>query len=123
MQFVCLHGKEFRTSGLDLLYDWRRHAKVVLALENTESRKPITEANNKQQLTGDPIVSKICLPAENLLPRLFNVDCTRGFYAITFALQAKRKLGLTSQRDALALVVKGMKGVQAGTFSMVTITR
>ena len=76
------------------MYEWCRHAKVVLALENTESRQLIAAAINKQQLTGDPIMSKICLPEENLLPRLFNVDCTRGFYAIAFALQGKKKLGL-----------------------------
>ena len=106
------------------MYDWCKHAKMVLALENTEVRKQITETiNNKQQLTGDAIMSNICLPEENLLPRIFKVDCTRGFYAIAFALQAKKRLGLNNQCDALALAVKGMKGVQAGPFAMVTIKR
>ena len=46
------------------LYDWCRRAKVVLALESTDDRKQISKAIKAQQLTGDPIMSKICLPAK-----------------------------------------------------------
>ena len=92
------------------MYDWRRHAKVVLALENTDDRKQISEAIKAEQLAGDPIVSKICLPAENLLPRIFKVDSTRGFYAIAFALQAKRNLGLKKPVQCIGFGRKGHEG-------------
>ena len=78
----------------------------------------------KKQLTGDAIMSKICLLAEDLPPWIFKIDCTRGFYAIAFAWQAKRRLGVKKKQcEALALATKGMKGVQAGTLVMVITKR
>ena len=105
------------------MYGWRRHAKVVLALGNTDDRKQISEAIKAEQLAGDPVMSKICLPAENLLPRIFKYDSTRGVYAIAFAVQAKRNLGLTQPVQGIGVGRQGHEGVQAGTFIMVTIKR
>ena len=95
-QFICLHGYEFEKRGVQFLYDWCRNSKVVLVLENSKARGPITDAIKQQQFKGDAILSKICLPEESLLPTIFPVNCTRGFYAIAFALQAKKRLGLNS---------------------------
>ena len=110
VQFICLHGREFKRSGLEFLYEWCRDSKVVLALENSKARKPITEAIKKQQLTGDAIMSKICLPEEDLLPRIFKIDCTRGFYAIAFALQAKKRLELKKPVRCVGFGRKGHEG-------------
>ena len=77
VQFICLHGKEFKKAGLQFLYDWcGKNSKVVLALENSKARGPITDAIKQQQLNGDAILSKICLPEESILPTIFPVDCT-----------------------------------------------
>ena len=83
---------------------------MVLALENTHDRILISKAIKAQQLTDDPIMSKICLPAETLLPRIFKVDSTRGFYAIAFALQAKRKLRLNKPVQCIGFGRKGHEG-------------
>ena len=59
MQFICLHGVEFKKKGVKFLYDWCADSKVVLALENSDARKAITEAIMEKQRKGDAVMSKI----------------------------------------------------------------
>jgi hypothetical protein len=91
LHFVCLHGGEFKKNKLQFLRDWCRESPLVLALENSSAKQPIYDA---VKASKDLFFSKFCLPEEKVLARLFATDCTRGFYAIAFALQAKRRLGL-----------------------------
>ena len=79
VQFICLHGREFRKTGLKFLYDWCPESKVVLALENTKA-----------------ILAKIFWPKDAERELIFAIDCTRGFYAVAFALQAMTRLQLTN---------------------------
>ena len=37
VQFICLHGVEFKKTGLQFLYDWCPESGMVLALENTKA--------------------------------------------------------------------------------------
>ena len=107
--FVSM-AKSSEKSRLRFLYDWCRHAKVVLALENTDDRKQISEAIKAEQLAGDPIMSKICLPAARLLPSIFEVAGIRGFDAIAFAAQAKRKLRLSKPMRCIGVGRHGHEG-------------
>ena len=111
VQFVCLHGGEFKKAGLKFLHDWCRESKVVLALEITKARQTITSATEESNYRTDPILSKICLPSEDFLPKIFARDCTRGFYAIAFALQAKQRLLLSEAVRCIGFGRKGHEGV------------
>ena len=83
---------------------------MVLVLENSSVREAITDAIKQQQLNGDAILSKIYLPEESLMPTTCPVDCTRGFYAMAFALQAKQRLGLNSPVRCIGFGRKGHEG-------------
>ena len=69
-QFICLHGKEFRKSGLRSLYDWCRDAKVVLALENANGRHRSPKRSRRSSSPAIPACPKsVCQQkpsAENL---------------------------------------------------------
>ena len=99
VQFICLHGGEFRKTGLQFLYDWCPESKVVLALENSDAREPIVEAiveERGRSPGANPILAKIFWPKDAALELIFAIDCTRGFYAVAFALQAMTRLQLTN---------------------------
>ena len=110
MQVVCLHGVEFKKHGLNFLRVWCKNSEMVLALENSGVRKKITNAIIEEKSKGDPIISKILLPKDSLLERIFEVDCTRGFYAIAFALQAKKRLSLRRPVRCIGYGRKGHEG-------------
>ena len=99
VQFICLHGGEFRKAGLQFLYDWCPESKVVLALENTNAREKISKAiveERGRSPGANPILAKILWPKDAELELIFAIDCTRGFYAVAFALQAMTRLQLTN---------------------------
>ena len=45
---------------------------------------------------ANPILAKILWPKDAELELIFAIDCTRGFYAVAFALQAMTRLQLTN---------------------------
>ena len=77
---------------------------------NSSVREAITDAIKQQQIKGDAILFKIFLPEESLLPAIFPFPCTRGFYAVAFALQAKRRLGLNSPVQCIGFGRNGREG-------------
>ena len=90
--------------------DWCRNSDVVLALENSGVRKKVTRAIKQEQFQGDPILSKILFPEESLVPAIFPFQCTRGFYAVAFALQAKKRLGLRNPVQCIGFGRRGHEG-------------
>ena len=83
---------------------------MVLALENSRVRKKITDAIKQQQNRRDAILSKILFLDESLLPAIFPFRCTCGFYAVAFALQAKKRLGLHNPVQCIGFARKGHEG-------------
>ena len=113
VQFICLHGKEFQKAGLQFLYDWCPESKVVLALENTKAREQIIKAiveERGQSPGANPILDKILWPKDAELELLFAIDCTRGFYAVAFALQAMTRLQLTNPVSCIGFGRSGHEG-------------
>ena len=92
VQCICLHGSKFREGGVQFLRDWCPESSIVLALENTKARVKITQAVKDAIMDGNELFKKINFIKEDLAKVVFAVDCTRGFYAIAFALQARRRL-------------------------------
>ena len=92
VQFICLHGTSFRKGGVQFLRDWCKESSIVLAMENTKARGPVTQAVKAAIQAGDVFFSKIQFLKEDLAKTVFVNDCTRGFYALAFALQARRRL-------------------------------
>ena len=91
LHFMCLHGWIFKERGLAPLEAWGRQAGTSFALENSECADAMyTELEQKK--------SPIVLLSASFREKLFRVDCTRGFYALAFALQAKRLLNLSPVR-------------------------
>ena len=89
---------------------WCRNSDVVLALENSGVRKKVTRAIKQEQFQGDPILSKILFPEESLVPAIFPFQCTRGFYAVAFALQVKKRLGLRNPMQCIGFGRNGHEG-------------
>ena len=94
VQFICLHGGRFRTGGVQFLRDWCKESSIVLGMENTKAREPVTQAVKAAIQTGDVFFEKIKFLKEDMVTTVFVIDCTRGFYALAFALQARRRLSV-----------------------------
>jgi hypothetical protein len=92
VQFICLHGLCFRKGGVQFLRDWCKESSIVLAMENTKARGDVTQAVKAELLSGDAFFEKIHFLKEDMVKTVFVSDCTRGFYALAFALQARRRL-------------------------------
>ena len=83
----------------------------MLPLENTKARHPISQAIIEQRAAAnDCVLNKICLPNEEPLKQVTSVDCTRGFYAIAFALQARNRRGVTSPVRCIGFGRRGHEG-------------
>ena len=99
VQVICLHGGEYSKHGLEFLRKWCSESEMVLALENTKARLEIQRAveNLLKMERGPP---DECFNKFHFVPEkytegwnsVFRIDCTRGFYAIAFALQVNRRL-------------------------------
>ena len=89
LHFTCLHGRIYLEKGLSHLEAWGRQAEASFALENSANAEIIYKELEQKK-------SRILLPSISFREKLFKVDCTRGFYALALALQAKCALGLTN---------------------------
>ena len=114
VQCICLHGSKFREGGVQFLRDWCPESSIVLALENTKMRGQITQAVKDAIIDGDQLFKKIKFIKEDLAKAVFAIDCTRGFYAIAFALQARRRL---SPGQPVKCIGFGRRGHGAGEFN------
>ena len=110
VQFMCLHGGFFEKKGVDFLRDWCRETDIALALEDSAAKDPITAAINEQQLLGDAILSKIYVAEDSAIEKLCRPDCTRGFYAMAFSLQAKYRLKLKNPVRCIGFGRQGHEG-------------
>jgi hypothetical protein len=95
VHLICLQGVEFKKDGLRFLREWCKETSCVLAMENSPARKPILRAIQTAIADGDEFFSKVRSFREDMEGTLFPTQCTRGFLGIAFALQAKRRLGLS----------------------------
>ncbi len=90
--FMCRPGGCVGSGGVEFGRDGGKESSIVLARENTNARGPVTQAVKAEIQAGDVFFSKIHFLKEDLAKTVFVNDCTRGFYALAFALQARRRL-------------------------------
>ena len=110
VQFVRLHGRFFAEQGVQYLREWCKETDIALALEDSAAKDPITAAINEQKLLGDAILSKIYVAEDSAIEKLCRPDCTRGFYAMAFSLQAKYRLKLKNPVRCIGFGRQGHEG-------------